>query len=291
MDKTSSASHSITVPLGSHTIAAKAWGDPKAPPILALHGWLDNCASFDFVAPLLADHYVVCMDCPGHGRSFHNAQHEGYSLWRDVAILFRVADHFGWQEFSLLGHSRGAITAFMAAGTFPSRIVNLMLLEGIVPQPTDFSSAPQRLARSITESYAALIRPTHYYQSFEQAVTARVKGIFPISLDDAKVLANHGVQKSEHGYYWEYDPKLMAQSDVGVSLDQAEAFYRNITARVILLKSEHGFVVAEPRLVQWLETHSKIQSELFPGDHHFHMHAQSSRIGVFLTKWLNEKTN
>jgi pimeloyl-ACP methyl ester carboxylesterase len=42
--------------------------------ILCLHGWLDNAASFNRLAPLLLDSTgtpteIVCLDFPGHGLS------------------------------------------------------------------------------------------------------------------------------------------------------------------------------------------------------------------------------
>jgi len=53
-------------------LAAQVWGDPLLPRLLALHGWLDNAASFDRLAPLLCEHFhIVALDLPGHGRSGH----------------------------------------------------------------------------------------------------------------------------------------------------------------------------------------------------------------------------
>ena len=66
------AAEELTLALPQGTLAARCWGDPAAPPLLALHGWLDNAGTFDHLAPLLAAHWrVVALDLRGHGRSSH----------------------------------------------------------------------------------------------------------------------------------------------------------------------------------------------------------------------------
>ena len=59
----------IKIPTHPLTYAAKAWGDPEGEPVLALHGWLDNCGTWDLLAPEFeaAGFYFVALDFPGHG--------------------------------------------------------------------------------------------------------------------------------------------------------------------------------------------------------------------------------
>jgi len=44
----------IRIELADRTLAALTWGDRSLPPLIALHGWLDNAGSFARIAPLLA---------------------------------------------------------------------------------------------------------------------------------------------------------------------------------------------------------------------------------------------
>ncbi len=280
------ASNSLTIDVGALQFAAKTWGNPSDPPVLALHGWLDNCASFDDLAPLLKGYYVVCVDTAGHGRSNHHPSSSAYSLWRDVGDVIRIADQLGWQRFTLLGHSRGGMLAFITSGTFPERVSHLVMLEGVAPSLVTAAEAPERLANSISEVDAALERPVRYYRTFEQAVQARVNGIFAITEPDARTLADYGVEHTRNGYTWRYDPKLMAVSDVGFSLEQVEAFYERIDCPCLLLLAKNGFVVDKPVPMTWIEQHTKIALEVFEGDHHFHMHAQSAAAAQSILKFL-----
>ena len=57
----------IRVQVNGMELAAKQWGDPELPAIIALHGWLDNAASYDRLAPALKNHRVIALDFAGHG--------------------------------------------------------------------------------------------------------------------------------------------------------------------------------------------------------------------------------
>ena len=59
---------SLRTPLGE--LAALS-NDRNGPRVLALHGWLDNAASFLPLVPHLGDVELVAIDLPGHGHSAH----------------------------------------------------------------------------------------------------------------------------------------------------------------------------------------------------------------------------
>ncbi|XP_064347469.1 serine hydrolase-like protein 2 isoform X3 [Camelus dromedarius] len=102
----------LAVPWGH--IAAKAWGSQQGPPVLCLHGWLDNANSFDRLIPLLSkDFHYVAMDFGGHGLSSHYSPGLPYYHQNFVSEVRRVAAALKWSRFSLIGHSFGGLVGGM----------------------------------------------------------------------------------------------------------------------------------------------------------------------------------
>jgi len=52
-------------------LGALSFGNPMETPVLALHGWLDNAASFIPLAQHLNETNLIALDFPGHGKSEH----------------------------------------------------------------------------------------------------------------------------------------------------------------------------------------------------------------------------
>ena len=116
----------IDIPLGR--IAALRWGEPGAPKVLALHGWLDNAASFIPLSAQLPGLDLVAIDLPGHGRSAHLPPGADYSFVGAINAILDVADALGWGRFAFLGHSMGAGLASMIAAACPERIERLVAI-------------------------------------------------------------------------------------------------------------------------------------------------------------------
>lgn len=259
-------------------LTGKRWGEPGGFPVMALHGWLDNAASFDFLVPLLDGCDLVCLDLAGHGKSGWRGYLGAYNIWQDVAEIFHVADQLAWQQFALIGHSRGAMIAFLAAGTLPQRISHLVLIEGGPPRTGKAEQAPELLAESLRTVRAALGRKRQYYPNFDNAVTARMQGLFPLAYPDAEVLARQGVCETSQGFYWSYDPKLIAGSEIRLSSEQVEAFRSRIIAPTQMVLAEEGVIAQEQQALDWLATSPHWTQVWLPGHHHLHMHTQCSPI-------------
>ncbi|TJZ57568.1 alpha/beta hydrolase [Streptomyces piniterrae] len=100
--------------------------------ILLLHNWFGDRTSFDPLREHLdGDAYSYAfVDCRGYGEA---KQTDGaYTMEEVAADALAVADHLGWDTFSVLGHSMGAKAAQLMLLEAPSRIRTLL---GVSPVP------------------------------------------------------------------------------------------------------------------------------------------------------------
>lgn len=107
----------------------------SGPPVLLLHGHPRTHTTWHRVAPLLArDFTVVCPDLRGFGQSSKPADtpdHSGSSQRAKALDCVELMQALGHRQFSLVGHDRGAYTAFRAAMDHPQIITKLAVLDGV----------------------------------------------------------------------------------------------------------------------------------------------------------------
>ena len=266
--------------------AAQAWGKKGQLPVLALHGWLDNSASFLALASKLKNIYLVAVDMAGHGQSGHRRDAAPYNIWEDVSEIFAIADQLGWQEFALLGHSRGGIIATIAAGTFPKRISRLALIEGIMPEPTVAEDAPKQLALSIKGIKTQSEKPLSLYPDIATAISARERGMFPLSYGAAMVLTERGLKSISRGFCWSTDQRLLAPSAVKYLPEQMAAFIRQINAPIKLVMAKDGMSKFYPSYISYLDQFPQIEVHNLPGTHHLHMEQEADAVADIFNEFF-----
>jgi esterase len=105
------------------------FGRSGATPVLILHGL--SFFSYDWIeaaAALAADREVVAMDMRGFGDSGVSAKRD-YSLAAFAGDAMALADHLGWREMVLMGHSMGGRNAAYCAAENPGRVKALVLVD------------------------------------------------------------------------------------------------------------------------------------------------------------------
>ncbi|WP_326525432.1 alpha/beta fold hydrolase [Sphingomonas sp.] len=137
----------VALPTGIELDVAVA-GDPADPPVILLHGFPESHRTWRDVIPDLArDHFVLAPDQRGFARSSKPEGVEHYAPDRPVADLLALADRFGIDRFTLVGHDWGGAIAWMAALQHRDRVAKLVIVNAPHPfvfQKSLFDDAEQR---------------------------------------------------------------------------------------------------------------------------------------------------
>ncbi|MBU0565460.1 MAG: alpha/beta hydrolase [Gammaproteobacteria bacterium] len=250
-------------------VAAHLYGPDDGKPVIALHGWLDNAATFSRLAPRLKGLRIVALDLPGHGHSDHRPIGAGYNIWDYAHDVLQVAEQFGWQRFSLLGHSMGAIVSVLLAGALPERVERLALIDGVIPYTGEADSAPQKLGSALEALLAVNDKRKPVYASFDQAVEARMKGVGAVSREAAEMLAQRGLMPVPGGYTWRTDPRLMLPSAMRLTRAHALAFVSRVACPTSLVLAKQGLMM-QPELLELVESFP-FDIRRLVGGHHLHL--------------------
>jgi pimeloyl-ACP methyl ester carboxylesterase len=262
----------IELDVGGVTLAAKRWRNGDTP-VIALHGWLDNAASFDRLAPLLENADVVALDLAGHGHSYHRTLQSAYNIWDDLPDILRAADQLGWQQFHLVGHSRGAIISAILTATMPERVLSSSLLDGFRPDPVAVADTFKQLTKFLHDHASAEIKLPTRYDTFERALQVRTR-VSGMREDSAAVIVERGLKREGDEWLWRTDPRLQLASAIKLSAEQIQLMESIISQRPCKLW------LAESGMARWI--HKRVPLESIPislrvleGSHHFHMEEQA----------------
>jgi pimeloyl-ACP methyl ester carboxylesterase len=263
--------HETSITLKGQKIAAKVWNDKSRIPTLALHGWLDNAASFDKIAPLLPQLHIVAIDLPGHGFSEHLPQSANLHIIDITATAILVANHLGWDRFVLLGHSLGACINSLIAGALQERVMWSIMVDALGPITAMPEQAPMQFRAFMQEIISKPNKKPPIYESKDDAVQARLK-VNPMFESSCRILVERGLKQLSDGRWtWRTDPRLLMPSALYLTEEQVLAFLKDITSPVCLIRPEEGFPFPSDMLQKRISTVSNAQVFRIPGQHHLHL--------------------
>ncbi len=276
----------VDIPMGR---IAGLHNDGDGPRVLALHGWLDNAASFIPLAQHLHGIDLVAIDQPGHGRSAHLPPGADYSFVGAINAILDVADALGWGRFALLGHSMGAGISSLVAAACPERIERLVAIEALGA----LAEAPEHTVARMREAVAAhrtiAGKQLRVFPDIETAVLARMHAtrVPGSGLDETlvRLLVERGVVEVEGGFAWSSDPRLTLPTMTRMTEAQVENLVAGIRCPTKAIFGEP----AQPYLPDDLRrrraallAHGELV--VLPGGHHLHMNqpaAVAAAIGDF----------
>jgi pimeloyl-ACP methyl ester carboxylesterase len=208
--------------------------------VLLLHGFMDAAATWDMVAPALADRgfRVLAPDLRGYGDGAR-VPAGGYYYFTDY--VFDVADLVdalvpAGSPLFVVGHSMGGSVANMFTGAYPERVARLALLEGTGPPNTPPEVAPDRLRGWVDDVRALRTRGPRSMATREDALK-RLVGYNPRvpvevlrrRLDDLARPAPGG------GFVWKADALHGTRGPIPFNAEGWKAFARRVTCPVLFV--------------------------------------------------------
>lgn len=260
----------LSIKLAETTVAALAWGPKDGLPILAMHGWLDNAASFIPLAPYLQDFRIIAIDLPGHGLSDHAPQGAYFHFYDYAPDVIRIMNELGLQQCALLGHSLGAGIASILAAVFPERITAMGLIDGLGPITVSDQQLPELMRKSIEEYQQLPNKKLTVYPNKELAIEARLTAS-KIKRNAVELLVERGLKQIENGYIWRTDPRLLVKPLIMLDEAQVTVFLKKITAHTCLLRPSPGWPFDEKIFTERVGYLKNIEVHRIDGHHHIHM--------------------
>lgn len=240
-------------------------------PVLALHGWLDNAASWVPLAEHLHDIDLVALDLPGHGTSPHLPPGAEYSIAGTVQTVLDAADALGWERFAVLGHSMGAAIGSILAAAAPDRVSRFFAIEALGALADREDRTAQRLRESVTARRALAGKSLRVFPEREAAIRARMQAN-DLSEPVARLLVERGTREVDGGHVWSSDPRLT----IATAVRMTEGQVRDLVAHI---ECPTRVLYADPAPPYFPEALRRERAAMLPsgevvvraGTHHLHM--------------------
>lgn len=279
---------------GRGELAVKTWhlSQASTTPILALHGWMDNAATFNELAPRLHGHAIHALDLPGHGLSDPRPAGMRYHNADFLDDIYAAMTHIApTGPLILLGHSLGAGLLMLMAGIVPERVKALIIIDGLGP----ISADPAHYAsdtRAALENFAAYNARRKPIADRDQAVAARRQGVAGmLSERAARALTERALMETATGELgWRTDKRLRLKSLMRFSEEQVLSCIQAIRAPCLLITGDAGLPSQlgkqQPRYAQRLAHFQQLQQVALAGGHHLHLDDCPERVAEAINTFL-----
>ncbi|NQZ57471.1 MAG: alpha/beta hydrolase [Lentisphaeraceae bacterium] len=254
----------------------------KGAPILAIHGWQDNSASFANLAKHL-NQRIIAIDLPGHGFSDHLPAGNWYHFVDYVVRLNEVITKLDLQKFIIIGHSLGAGISLVYASIFPEQIDRIVLLDGVGPAVNTIEEAPEILYKSILARNRT--PKTKKLLDLDTAIRLRMTA-GEISHESAETLIKGQLKAVGDKFEFTYDPKVKLISPLRMSLDHLRVFYKKIQSEVLLIIASRGLIENNPDKQIIDEIIPSLTKKAISGGHHVHMDS-AKETAFLINSFLN----
>jgi pimeloyl-ACP methyl ester carboxylesterase len=286
------------------TLAALAYGDKSHQPVLCLHGYLDNAASFvplmRYIAQTnksLSNRRIIALEWPGHGHSDHRSIGAHYHFFDYVSDLLALFTHNNWQSIDIVAHSMGAMIASAFAAAFPEKVNSLTLIDsfGFISGPAEQTT--NQLQKGLL-SRIKTVKPNRTFTE-EMAIKARLH-VSDLTEEHAQLIVNRSLievipkQNSAKAgnndsalYRWRSDPRLRTISPYRLTLAQAKQLFGDVKCPLQLVYGDKGMKMVVTGLEQFAVTIDNLTKTKLEGGHHVHME-KTEELSTLLSQFFSK---
>ena len=273
----------------------------NGPPLLLLHGHPQTHAMWHLVAPALAQRFtVVMMDLRGYGDSIRpasDAEHAAYSKRAMALDALAVMRHYGFEQFGVLAHDRGARVAHRLALDYPAAVTRMLLLD-IAPTLAMYENTTQAFATAYWHWFF-LIQPLPLPEALIESDPARyVRSVMGKRHAGLAAFAPEALAEYERcaqiaGTAQAICEDYRASSTIDLVHDRADvAAGKKLTQPLKVLWGEHGAVgQCFDVLALWRDCAAQVNGNSLPCGHYIAEEAPDLLIAQALDFFMNKANN
>lgn len=284
------------------SVLGKWWGDRNKQPVLAIHGWQDNCGSFDRLIPLLPEDIpVLAIDLPGHGKSSHYPKGMQYFLfWDGIAVIRRIVKFHKWRRMVLLGHSLGGALSFMYASCFNTDddIAKFISIDIAGPTVRDIEVLAKVTGDCIDkmimyETLPITKMPCYEYDEMIDLVLHAYAG--SVDRPSVQILMKRGMAPApphlnKNGFHFARDLRLKVSMSGMFNEQQVLAYAKQIRCEMLNIRGIPGMSFGDPTIYPKVieavrENAKRVVYQEVEGTHHLHL-VTPERISQIVSDFL-----
>jgi pimeloyl-ACP methyl ester carboxylesterase len=269
-----SVSRDFHIQANGLSLACRSWNaNSGLPPIICLHGWLDNLATFDALATELPEYHLIAVDLPGHGRSDHLPVQASYHFLDHVFFIADILEALQLkQPVSIIGHSMGGAAATIFAGIAPEKINRLVLIDSLGPLTAEVDQTTARMKEYLGVRNSARLQKNRPLPSVQVAVETRVKfSVVPSVASDISGIVSYGLEERDGQWHWLHDARLKSPSPWRMTEDQLHDVLKDVKCETLVVRAKDGIVLDEQLWNRRLQRLTNCRQVVLSGHHHLHV--------------------
>ena len=238
-------------------------------PVFAIHGWLDNAASFIPLINALPKYNWTAIDLPGHGNSYHRPPHCHYHFIDWVSELISIIEvKYNNTPVVIVGHSLGGMLATVLAGAYPELVKKLILIDaaGLVTNTEGVSDIRKALDGRVKQLKKAKVKSF----SLNTAIKARCYA-GDLSNESAELLVRRNTKATGEEFEWKTDHRLRTSSPVRLNEQQSTSIIQHIKAPTLLCIAKNGYEMVKLGYKKYKNDYPNLTKKEVAGSHHCHM--------------------